>query len=271
MAKRMKLSNPKINRAGGWLLSQMLDLWMRTLSYRYAFYEHGCDPAQVDFQGPAIFLLWHEYIPFPFYMRPRCKMALLVSQHGDAELLSQAAAFRGFDTVRGSSTRGGAMAIKQLLSSDSETSLCITPDGPRGPRRKLAPGCVFLASRLGLPLIPLGFGYHQPWRYRRAWDQFAIPKPGSRARAIVGPKIVIPADIEREELEHWRTYTEYVLNHVTEAAEQWANDGLSRYGEKPLYVKRAEKRVTAILPPTTIETNEPSIDPIPQLSLRHVG
>lgn len=267
----MKLNNSKINRAGGWLLSQMLDLWMRTLSYRYAFYESGCDPAQADFQGPAIFLLWHEYIPFPFYMRPRCKMALLVSQHGDAELLSQAAAFRGFDTVRGSSTRGGAAAIKQLLSSDSETSLCITPDGPRGPRRKLAPGCVFLASRLGLPLIPLGFGYHRPWRYRRAWDQFAIPKPGSRARAVVGPKIIVPADIERDELEHWRSHTEYMLNHVTLAAETWAEDGLTRRGERPLYVKQAEKRVAPLDTQSSESSNQPSIDPHSQLSLRHVG
>lgn len=267
----MKVNNPKVNRAGGWLLSQMLDLWMRTLSYRYAFYESGCDPALADFQGPAIFLLWHEYIPFPFYMRPRCKMALLVSQHGDAELLSQAAAFRGFDTVRGSSTRGGAAAIKQLLSSDAETSLCITPDGPRGPRRKLAPGCVFLASRLRLPLIPLGFGYHRPWRYRRAWDQFAIPRPGSRARAIVGPKIVIPPNVEREELEHWREHTEYVLNHVTKVAEQWASDGLSRSGERPLYVKQAEKRNQQFHATREEKSAQPSIDPISKLRLRHVG
>jgi len=267
----MKLSNPKINRAGGWLLSQTLDLWMRSLSCRYTCYEDGCDPASSDFQGPAIFLLWHEYIPFPFYMRPRCKMALLVSQHGDAELLSQAAAFRGFDTVRGSSTRGGAMAIKQLLSSDNETNLCITPDGPRGPRRKLALGCIFLASRLGLPMVPLGFGYHKPWRYRRAWDQFAIPRPGSRARAVVGPKIIVPPDIEREDLEQWRVYTEYVLNHVTESAEQWATDGISRLGELPLFVQQAEKRHIpwpTEMPQTSVQT---SIDTFPRLSLRHVG
>lgn len=256
----MKLSNSKINRAGGWLLSQGLDLWMRSLSYRYACYEPGCDPAAADFEGPAIFLLWHEYIPFPFYMRPRCKMALLVSQHGDAELLSQAAAFRGFDTVRGSSTRGGAAAIKQILTGSAGTSLCITPDGPRGPRRKLAPGCVFLASRLSLPIVPLGFGYHRPWRYRRAWDQFAIPKPGSRARAVVGPKIIVPPDVERDELDHWRAHTEWMLNHVTEAAEQWANDGLTRRGEKPLYVKRAEKRAIPFPALVTENCVQPSID-----------
>lgn len=272
----MKLSHPQMNRAGGWLLSQTLDLWMRTLNYKLAVYEDGCDPASNDFQGPAIFLLWHEYIPFPFYMRPRCQMALLVSQHGDAELLSQAAAFRGFETVRGSSTRGGAAAIKQLMESDASTSLCITPDGPRGPRRKLAPGAVFLASRLQIPLIPLGFGYHSPWRYRRAWDQFAIPRPGSRARAVVGPKLFVPPDLEREQLEQWRGYTEYVLNHVTTTAEHWADDGKSRQGERPLYVKRAESRFMPLDQgladgPEAILQAQTSIEPKSQLRLRHVG
>ena len=272
----MKISYPQLKRAGGWLLSQTLDLWMRTLCYKQAVYEAGCDPAGSEFQGPAIFLLWHEYIPFPFYMRPRCQMALLVSQHGDAELLSQAAAFRGFETVRGSSTRGGAVAIKQLMESDASTSLCITPDGPRGPRRKLAPGAVFLASRLQIPLITLGFGYHRPWRYRRAWDQFAIPRPGSRARAVVGPKLFVPPDLDREQLEQWRGYTEYLLNHVTTTAEHWAEDGKSRLDEKPLYVKRAEYRLAPLDQdfanvPEAIRQVQPSIEPESQLRLRHVG
>ncbi len=272
----MKLNHPFLNRTGGWLLSQLLESWMSTLSFRLACYEDGVDPAAANFRGPAIYLLWHEYIPFPFYMRPRCRMALLVSQHGDAELLSQAARFRGFETVRGSSTRGGAAAIKQLLDNGGETNLCITPDGPRGPRRQLAPGAIFLASRLNIPVIPLGFGYDRPWRYRRAWDQFAIPRPGSRARAVTGPKIFIPADLNREDLEYWRKYTENVLNSVTGEAERWAEEGTARRGQRPLFVKTAEKPNIAIeRPSSTLSKSENHsklvIDPHQELKLRHVG
>jgi lysophospholipid acyltransferase (LPLAT)-like uncharacterized protein len=203
-------------------------------------------------------------------------MALLVSQHGDAELLSQAARFRGFDTVRGSSTRGGAAAIKQLLDNGGETNLCITPDGPRGPRRQLAPGAIFLASRLNIPVIPLGFGYDRPWRYRRAWDQFAIPRPGSRARAVTGPKISIPADLNREDLEFWRKHTENILNRVTEEAERWATEGTARKGQRPLFVQVAGKPSRGLENSTSLQMESENhsklvIDPVQELKLRHVG
>jgi|688.fasta_scaffold00886_38 lysophospholipid acyltransferase (LPLAT)-like uncharacterized protein len=245
----MKLTNPRVARFGGWLLSQFLENWMSTLCFRMASYEKGNDPSESDFKGPAIFLLWHEYIPFPFYLRPRCHMALLISQHGDAELLSQAARFRGLNTVRGSSTRGGVTAIKKLLDDESRTSLCITPDGPKGPRRQLALGAIFLASKLGFPLIPLGFGYDRPWRNTRAWDHFAIPRPGSRARAVIGPKLYVPNDLERDELEQWRQHIETALNQVTTEAEQWATDNLPREKQQSLFVSTAQPpRIPLTLP-----------------------
>ena len=58
--------------------------------------------------------------------------------------------------------------------------LTITPDGPRGPRRHMAPGPIYLASKLGLPLVLMGYAYDRPWRLH-SWDRFAIPRPGSRA------------------------------------------------------------------------------------------
>ena len=55
-------------------------------------------------------------------------------------------------------------------------NLTITPDGPRGPRRQLAQGPVYLASKLGMPIVAMGFGYDRPWRFN-SWDRFAIPRP----------------------------------------------------------------------------------------------
>ena len=104
----------------------------------------------------------------------------------------------GFGTVRGSTSRGGVAALRELMRTGETMNLTITPDGPRGPRRKLAAGCIYASSRLGIPLVPIGLGYDRPWRSRRAWDQFAVPRPYSRARAIAGPKVQIPADLERD-------------------------------------------------------------------------
>jgi len=104
-------------------------------------------------------------------------------------------------------------------------NLTITPDGPRGPRRRLAAGSILLSSYLKIPLIPIGLGYDRPWRMRRTWDQFAIPRPGSRARAVVGPRVCIPAALERHEIECYRARVEGLLTELTERAELWAESG----------------------------------------------
>ena len=107
---------------------------------------------------------------------------MLLSRHRDAEILSHVAYHFGFDFVRGSTNRGGAAALRELLAKSRQMHLTITPDGPRGPRRRMAPGPIYLASKLGLPLVLMGYGYDRPWRLR-SWDRFAIPRPCSRARA----------------------------------------------------------------------------------------
>jgi hypothetical protein len=112
--------------------------------------------------------------------------------------------------------------------------LTITPDGPRGPRRQLAPGCVFLASKLGLPLVAMGFGYDRPWRVRSAWDQFAVPRLGSRARAVVSGEVFIPPDLDRDGLEHHRQETERLLNRLTDEAESWAVSKNRKVGQSRL-------------------------------------
>jgi lysophospholipid acyltransferase (LPLAT)-like uncharacterized protein len=216
------------------LLIRLVNMWMSTLNWRCAFHAPGVDPTLRDFGGPAIYVLWHEYIPVPLYLRPNCQFAVLLSQHQDAELLSQAAHFAGLETVRGSSYRGGTAALKSLLEKGSGLNLAITPDGPRGPRRKLAAGCIYLSSRLQIPLICMGAGYDRPWRYRRAWDHFAIPKPFSRARVVTSPRLQIPPDLERDDIEAHRVWVENTLNQLCDTADDWACGKIQLEGEKPL-------------------------------------
>lgn len=199
-----------------------LNAWMSTLSYRTARYDRTADPADELFNGPVIYVFWHEYIPFPVYTRPHCRLAMLLSQHQDAEILSHVAGFAGLDTVRGSTSRGGTGALRELIQRGRGMSLAITPDGPRGPRRQLAHGCVYLSSRLQIPIVPLGIGYDRPWRNRQAWDKFAIPRPFSRCRSVLGPKIQIPPDLDRDGIEHHRSWIEQQLELLTTTAEDWA-------------------------------------------------
>ncbi len=209
--------------------------WWSTLNYRMARYDSTVDPADPGFCGPAIFIFWHEYIPVAIYARPNCRLSMLLSQHQDAELLSHIASFSGLGTVRGSSYQGGRAALRELIHLGQGRNLAITPDGPRGPRRRVAPGCIFLSSRLQIPIIGFGVGYDAPWRLRNAWDQFAIPKPFSRCRAVFGPRIQVPAGLEREELEAYRRYVEQVLEQLTRTAEQWAEGKVEIAQQENLY------------------------------------
>jgi hypothetical protein len=155
---------------------------------------------------------------------------MLLSRHRDAEILSHAAYHLGFDFVRGSTNRGGVAAIRELLRKSRKMHLAITPDGPRGPRRRLAPGAIFLASRLQLPLVAIGYGYDRPWRLG-SWDRFAIPRPFSRARAVAGPEVHVPPGLDRSGLEHFRRQIERLLNRLTDEAEAWAESGTRKVGQ----------------------------------------
>lgn len=222
-------------KLGGLALAHLLQAWMHTLNYRVRYEDRSVDPALPEHKGPGIYLFWHEYIPFPFYLRCHCHVAMLLSQHRDAEILSYAARYSGFQTVRGSTTRGGVRALRTLMQFGTGCNLAITPDGPQGPRRQLAPGCIFLASKLQLPLILVGFGYDRPWRYRRVWDHFAIPRPGSRARALFSKPIAIPQRLDRDILEWHRLEIERALNAITLQAEEWAWSGRDLPGSEALY------------------------------------
>jgi lysophospholipid acyltransferase (LPLAT)-like uncharacterized protein len=216
-------------------LIRLLDAWMSTLHGRVAMYDATADPTQASFAGPNIYLFWHEYIPLPLTMRPHCNLAMLASPHQDAELLTHAGHFAGLETIRGSTHRGATAALKTLLQRGRGMSLAITPDGPRGPRRVLAPGCIYLSSRLQVPIVPLGCGYDRPWRIRRVWDQFAVPRPYSRARGIMGPRLQIPPGIEKAEIEPYRQWIEDILNGLTAAAERWAEGAVEYEPQFPLY------------------------------------
>lgn len=221
----MKLDSPILNQFGGLLASAAVRWWMGTLDYKVAYYDRTIDPVYPEYRGQKIYVFWHEYILFPLYLRGHCNFAMLLSRHRDAEVLSHAAHHFGFEFVRGSTNRGGVGALREMLARSQRMNLTITPDGPRGPRRQLAPGCVYLASKLGLPLVAMGYGYDRPWRVRNAWDQFAIPRPFSRARAIPSGEIHVPPNLDRDGLEHYRLRVEQLLNRLTTEAESWAASG----------------------------------------------
>ncbi|MEW4453961.1 lysophospholipid acyltransferase family protein [Bremerella sp. JC817] len=220
-----KTHHPWIARTGGLGLVASLKALTWTLDLRAMYFRAENDPANPFCPRRGIYVFWHEYITIPFCLRGNCNLSMLLSRHRDAEWLAHAASMMGFGTVRGSSSWGSIAALKELIKVSRRSHLTITPDGPQGPRREMAPGAIYLASKLQMPIIPMGFGMDRPVRLG-TWDKFALPRPFSRARMVMGEAINVPKKLSREDVEWHRMEVQRVLNQLTDSAEKWAESHL---------------------------------------------
>jgi lysophospholipid acyltransferase (LPLAT)-like uncharacterized protein len=220
----MKIRRPWLIKAAGFGIAWLVRLWVATLRYRYRPRGPNLDPTRRAFRGRYLYIFWHENLLLPAYHYGRRDIHVLISRHADGRLIAEACRHLGFRTVAGSTTRDGVKAVRQMLRAGRRGHLAITPDGPRGPRRQVQPGVVYLAARTGLPVVPVGIGYERAWRMR-SWDRFALPRPGSAAWCITAEPIHVPADADRETLEEYRLRVEEALEEVTRAAERRATGG----------------------------------------------
>ncbi len=208
----------------------LLRLWLGTLRRRVWLSSTELDPNHPGHSGGYIYAFWHESILGVLGVgRARHSSAALISRHRDGEYIARVAQRFGYRVVRGSSSRGAAAAVLSLLRQAERTNLLVTPDGPRGPRRQVQPGLVYLAARSGKPVVPVGVGYAAAWRVR-SWDRFALPKPGSLVTAVAGPAIYVPVEAAEQTdwREWWRSQIERLMLSNTAQAERAA-----RFGEPP--------------------------------------
>jgi hypothetical protein len=162
-----------------------------------------------------IIAFWHSrQLMMPLVYRGR-EAHILISRHRDGELIHRIVARFGFRSVRGSSTRGGAAALRQLIKlGRSGVDLVVTPDGPQGPRQVAQIGVIQLARATGLPIVPLTFGCSKK-KVFASWDRFLVPYPYGRGLFKWGAPIWIPAEATPEVLEAKRLELEAALNRIT--------------------------------------------------------
>ena len=179
----------------GTLAGCVMKLWSLTLRYQI---EDRCGITQPgNHAEPVIFALWHNRIfaipPVWWKTGGRGRRSVvLTSASKDGAILSAAMAFFGLGAVRGSSSRRAVAALigmKRALKSGQD--VCITPDGPRGPRYSFHPGVVKLAESSGAAIIPIHAHFSSAWRLN-SWDRLVIPKPFSRVRVIFDERLVVP-------------------------------------------------------------------------------
>lgn len=228
----MKIRSVWVIKVLGLVAACVIRLWVGTLRCRYRPRGKDRHPHRLPPEERYIYVFWHENLLLPACLYARQDCCALISKHADGQLIAEACKHLGFRTIRGSAGRqGGVEAAREILRlGQGGHHIGITPDGPRGPRRQAQAGAVYLASRTGLAIIPVGIGYHKPWRLR-SWDRFAVPRPWSDAAVVTGEPIFVPPDLDREAMEQHRLRLELALADASADAERWAEHAR---GQAPL-------------------------------------
>ncbi len=170
--------------------------------------------------GNIILAFWHgQLLMMPYSYFGTEGVTILVSQHSDGELIARTVKSFGIRSVRGSTTRGWFGGFKAMLrTARSGGDLAITPDGPRGPARKAQSGVIQLASKTGLPIVPVAFAASRKKTFR-SWDSFMVPRLFSRGAFVYGDPVFIPRRLKASEAEEARLALEERLNSLTQEAE----------------------------------------------------
>jgi lysophospholipid acyltransferase (LPLAT)-like uncharacterized protein len=164
-------------------------------------------------RAPVIFALWHNRI---FTMPPIWQKTggkdrnsvVLTSASKDGTTLATAMSMFGLGAIRGSSSRRAVSALigmKKALRDGFD--VCVTPDGPKGPRYIVQPGVIKIAQATGTQIVPIHIRYSSAWRLK-TWDRFVIPKPFSRVSVVFDEPHTIPADLDSDSFEAARVALE---------------------------------------------------------------
>ena len=223
LGKRILHSSP--GRAlVGFLAAQYVRLVSRTTKWQVS---NGHVLPELLARGRGVITItWHgELAMIPRAWPGPGPLHLLVSHHGDGDLVAQAMAHFDMAMVRGSSHRqdrdrdkGGTAALRRMLALlKAGQVIGLTPDGPRGPARRLSDGVITLARLSGAPIVPVAV-LTDRHRLLRSWDSFRVPLPFSNGAMIYGEPIRIERRLDDRAREAARRHVEAALDEVTAQA-----------------------------------------------------
>jgi lysophospholipid acyltransferase (LPLAT)-like uncharacterized protein len=180
-----------------------------TLRYRV---DYHAEVLEIMRAGPAVYTIWHNrlslclrvYRRFIHPERPAGRLAAMVSASRDGGMLARALELFGVQPVRGSSSRRGAQALREMIGwAEKGFDLAITPDGPRGPRYVVQDGAVDAASLTGRPIIPVCYDLSRRGELK-SWDRFQIPAPFARCHTVFGEPLRVPRELDDTLREQFR-------------------------------------------------------------------
>ena len=198
-----------------WIISVYLKICYHTSSWYVKDYNYLDKLLKKN--DSFIVCFWHgRLLMTPYCWNHKKKFFMLISGHPDGRIISRAISHFGINTIVGSSSRNKMSSYKNIIQEIKKKNIIgITPDGPRGPEKKIKDGIVSLAKLSNIPIIPLSFGAKYK-RNLKSWDKFLLVFPFNKFIAIWGKPIHFrkeePNDGNKKKLEN-------ELNRITKLAD----------------------------------------------------
>lgn len=182
-------------------------------------------------QGNNIFVFWHSRLFYLVYYYIRSgakrKVSMLVSMSRDGDYGAALVRRLKQDAVRGSTSRGGPLAIRKLVRKLAEGyNIAITPDGPRGPANTVNKGVIRLAQLTGARIIPVSFDATRK-SLLKSWDRFVVVKPFGRVHVAFGDPFEVPRHITAAEHRMYAARLERTLRSLDGICADWYGSALS--------------------------------------------
>ncbi len=155
--------------------------------------------ALLDSGEPFIPCYWHQqqifcvrYLLDTAERSPGLNLGYLISPSADGDIATSMFGNRGVHIIRGSATRGGAQALREIYTAIRKQNISpiVTPDGPTGPIYQCKPGVPMLAQLSRVPMLPLSYAGSRVWTLR-SWDAFMLPVPFTSIVIGIGPPVTV--------------------------------------------------------------------------------
>ena len=169
-----------------------------------------------------IYTFWHREIFSATWFWRKRGIVVMTSQNFDGEIIARIILKQGYGAARGSSSRGAARALVEMvrcLRRGSDTAFTI--DGPRGPRFVAKPGSVQLAKATGAAILCFHAAVRRALVFRKSWDGTEFPYPFTRAAMFIAPPIVVPHNADRAEQARKLQQVQSTLDELRSRAERW--------------------------------------------------
>jgi lysophospholipid acyltransferase (LPLAT)-like uncharacterized protein len=168
-----------------------------------------------------VLAFWHGTMLLPWYLKRDKNFYTIISKSNDGEILTRVLKSWNYNVERGSSSNGGSEVLTTLIEkTKTGSSIAITPDGPKGPEKKLKAGAVIIAKKANVPLVLLGIGLRKK-KELKSWDKFQIPYPFTKIFAVYSEPIFIDKDFSYEETDNMINKASEKLNSLQKQAEQY--------------------------------------------------